>query len=168
MSWDRVFEDLQAQFRAASRQEEAAQVPELAEAEAAVVGVADRIRARSGQDLTVRLREGSVRSGRVEEATRSWLRLADGVRQSVIPLQALVAAWPLGGAAPEPGLVEARLTLGHALRGLARQRVPVLLRTDAGSHRGVIVRVGADHVDLREPAGVLTVVHAGLVSIDSA
>ena len=167
MSWDKLFDDLQAQFEAVVRQDESVEVPHLAEAEAAGIVVADRIRACAGQELTVRMRDGSTRVGKVQEATRSWVRLADGARSSVIPLTAVVAAWPLRGSAPEPGRIEARVTLGHALRALAQQRVAVFVHTEAGDHRGVVVQVGADHLDLLANGTVLTILWSGLLSIDS-
>lgn len=170
MSWDAVFADLQEQFRAAARREVDEEIPHLAEAELAGIGVADRIRARGGQHLTVQLRDGSRRTGMVQEATPSWLRLADGPRRLLIPLAAVGAAWPLHTAAPEAGPIEKKMSLGHVLRALAQQRLPVLVRAECGEHRGVVARVGADHLDLLEDRGdpqVLTILWQGLLSIES-
>lgn len=167
MRWDDVFAELAAEFAAAEREEGEAQLGELVAAEAAGTTFADRCRARRGQPLTVRLQDGSTRSGTVRDATRAWVLLADGDRRSLVPLSAVVLAWPLHGSAPEPGPVEARLGWGHALRALADQRLSVLVRTAAGDHRGQIVRVGADHLDLAGGPEMLTVPWQALLSVDS-
>lgn len=167
MSWDEMFADLQEQFRAATRAEETAQVPHLAEAEMAGVRVADRIRARRGRGVTVRLRDGSTRAGMVQDATRSWFRLTDGSRHILVPLQAVGAVWPLRGSAPEPGRLEVRIGLGHALRALAQQRLAVVVHTEAGDYRGVPIQVGSDHVDLDQGGTVVTVLWQSLLSVES-
>lgn len=168
MRWDDVFAELAAEFAAAEREEDEARLGELVVAEVAGTTFADRCRARRGQPLTVRVRDGSVRSGSVRDATRAWLLLAEGDRRSLVPLTAVVLAWPLQGSAPEPGPVEARIGLGHALRALAEQRLPVLVCTEAGDHRGQIVRVGADHLDLAGDAGTLTLPWRAVLSVDSS
>ena len=167
MRWDDVFAELAAELAAVEREEAEARLGELVAAEFAGTTFADRCRARRGQSLTLRLQDGSTRSGTVRDATRGWLLLADGDRRSLVPLTAVVLAWPLQGSAPEPRPVEARLGLGHALRALAEDHLPVLVRTTAGDHRGQIVRVGADHLDLAGGAGVLTVPWRGLLSVES-
>lgn len=167
MRWDDVFAELAAELSAAVREEGEAQLGELVAAEVAGTTFADRCRARRGQPLTVRLQDGSTRSGSVRDATRTWVLLAEGDRRCLVPLSAVALAWPLHGSAAEPGPVEARIGLGHALRALAEQRLPVLLCTAAGDHRGQIVRVGADHIDLAGDAGVLTVPWRALLSVDS-
>lgn len=167
MLWDDVFAELQAQFVAAEREEEELRIGELVAAEHAGVTFADRCRSRHGQQLTVRLRDGSHRTGQVRDATRTWVMLAERERRSLVPLTAVVLAWPLHGSAPEPGRVEARIGLGHALRALAERSLPVLVRTHVGDHRGRIVRVGADHLDLAGPAEVVTIAWQGLSSVDS-
>ncbi|WP_147917952.1 hypothetical protein [Ruania zhangjianzhongii] len=167
MRWDDVFAELAAEFVAAEREESQAQLSALVAAEVAGTTFADRCRARRGQPLTVRLQDGSTRSGSVRDATRAWVLLAEGDRRSLVPLTAVVLAWPLHGSAPEPGPVEARIGLGHALRALAEQRLPALVCTATGDHRGQILRVGADHLDLAGDAGVLTVPWRALLSVDS-
>ncbi|HLS64170.1 MAG TPA: hypothetical protein VK060_12380 [Ruania sp.] len=168
MAWDDVFAELAAELVAAEREEDEARLGDLVAAEVAGTTFADRCRARSGSQLTLRLADGSSRTGTVRDATRAWVILADGDRRTLVPLSAVVLAWPLHGSAPEPGPVEGRLGLGHALRALAEEQVAVLVRTSAGDHRGRIVRVGADHLDLVSEPGVLTVPWRAVLSVDSS
>jgi len=51
-------------------------------------------------------------------------------------------------AAPDAGPVMSRLTLGHALRAVARDRAVVRVRTDGGDVVGRVDGVGRDHVDV--------------------
>ena len=168
MAWDDVFAELAAEFAAAEREEDEARLGDLVAAELAGTTFADRCRARGGSRLTLRLADGSSRTGTVRDATRAWVMLADGDRRTLVPLSAVVLAWPLHGSAPEPGLVEKRIGLGHALRALAEEQVAVLVRTTAGDHRGRIVRVGADHLDLAAEPGVLSVPWRALLSVDAS
>lgn len=55
------------------------------------------------------------------------------------------------------GGIERRLTLGHALRGLARGGETVRVLTTAGDYRGRMAWVGADHIDLVQELGDRTV-----------
>jgi hypothetical protein len=167
MRWDALLADLQAQWDAAMRSEDDAMIRELAEAEAAGTRFGDRLRARRDHELTVRLVDASDRRGRLVDVARDWLVLADGDRRSLVPVAAVVAAWPLGGTAPDPGPIERGLSLGHVLRALAAEGAAVVVRTVAGDHRGRLVRVGADHADLHTAAGVVTVPWSALCSVDS-
>ena len=166
MAWDEVFAELAAELAAAERDEEEARLGDLVAAEVAGTTFADRCRARRGKPLTVRLTDGSSRTGTVRDATRAWVLLTEGDRRVLVPLSAVVLAWPLRGSAPEPGPVEGRIGLGHALRALAEEQSAVLVRTAAGDHRGRIVRVGADYLDLAAEPNVLTVPWRALLSVD--
>ncbi|UFU07602.1 hypothetical protein [Ruania halotolerans] len=168
MRWDDVFADLQAEFDAALRSEDEAEIAELARAEMASTVLADRCRARRGHELTVRVRDGSDRTGIILESNRAWLLIGAGERRVLVPMSAVVLAWPLGGeVAPEPGAVELRMGLGRALRALAQTGSEVAVRTLAGDHRGRLARVGADHCDLVTPQALITVAWAGLMSVES-
>lgn len=167
MHWDEVFAELQAEFEAAEQAEAHIRVLELAEAEVASTRLADRLRARRGQRLRLRLTDASDRDGEVADAGDGWVVLAQGERRSLIPQHAIVTARSLAGSAPGAGAVERALTLGHVLRALGQDGVVVLVHTAAGSHRGRIVRVGADHLDLADDAAVLSVPWHALVSVDS-
>jgi len=167
MSWDEVFAELQAQFEAAEHLDARARVLELAEAEAAGIRMADRLRSRRGEQLWIRVADGSDRTGEVRDVAEAWVVLADGPRRCLIPREAIVLVSPLGGSAPQPDRIERSLSLGHVLRALAQQGLAVTVHTAAGAHRGRIARVGADHLDLVQTQGVLTVPWSGLVSVES-
>src|SRR5690625_7666111 len=96
MRWDDLFADLQAQLQAATDVEAHLEVVELAEAEIARTAMADRWRARRGQALHVRLRDGSDRDGTVVDAAQEWFVLARGSRRVLVPAAAVVLARPLG------------------------------------------------------------------------
>jgi hypothetical protein len=113
--WESLFADLQAQWEAELRADDDAEIRELAEAEAAGTRLGDRLRARRGEPLTLRLVDGSDRSGVVGDVAQEWLLLAEGERRHLVPVAAIALAWPLAGAAPAPSRVERGLGLGHVL-----------------------------------------------------
>ena len=149
MRWEALFGDLQSQYEAAARVEDDGLVVDLAEAEIGGVRLADRLRARVGGAVTVRLRGGADVHGEVLDAAPQWLLLGAGQGRTLVPVAAVALAWPLGPAAPAAGLVEERLRITHVLRALARAGARVRVTCDAGSYAGWLVRVGADHLDLR-------------------
>lgn len=148
MRWESLFDDLESQFTHAARTAQAEEVLDLTEAELAQVSLMDRLRARHGQELTLRLRDGSDVRGTVVDAAVQWLLLADGGRRVLVPAAAVAAVRSLGPAAPEAPVVERRLRLTHVLRALAREEADVVVRTTAGDYAGRVVRVAADHVEL--------------------
>lgn len=148
MRWEDLFADMVGQLDALVRSDVEDEVAELAVAAIAQTRLADRLRARHGATLTVRLVDASTLSGEVVDVAPAWVLIGQGLRRWLVPATAIALAWPLGAVAPEPGRVEQRLGLGHALRALASEHVPVHVRTCAGDYDGVIVRVGADHLDL--------------------
>ncbi|MDD9205575.1 hypothetical protein PU560_03720 [Georgenia sp. 10Sc9-8] len=149
MRWELLFADLQSQLAAGEQLEDENTVLELTEAETAQVGLADRLRARSTGTVTLRLRGGQDVTGSVLDAAPGWFLLAEGERRVLVPATAVVMVWPLGGAAPPTPGVERRLRVTHALRALARQGFRVRVSTDVGDVVGWVVRVGADHLDVR-------------------
>ncbi|MEE6282716.1 hypothetical protein [Georgenia sp. MJ170] len=159
MRWEALFSDLAGQFDAAARAGLEDELIDLTEAEMATSGIADRLRARLGRALSVRLVGGSLVQGEVLDAAPQWLLLADGGRRALVPLHSVVAAWPLGEVAPAASVAERRLRLTHVLRAVAREGTAVLVRTEHGDYRGWLVRVAADHIDLRvdDAGGVLPV-----------
>lgn len=149
MRWEALFADMEAQLDAARTADLAAEVVELTRAERATVSVADRFRAARGATLTVRTDGGEQVSGMLRDASAQWILLDTQGRSSLVPLAAVTAIRGLtrhsaGGC----GVVERRLTLGHALRALARDRVIVQIVTHGGDLTGRVERVGADHLDL--------------------
>lgn len=164
--WEALFADLEGQFAAAAQAGREDEIIDLTEAEMATSTLADRLRARVGGLLNVRLVGGTLARGEVLDATPQWLLLAEQGRRVLVPLHAVVAAWPLGEVAPEASVTERRLRLTHVLRAIAREGAAVLVRTADGDHRGWLTRVGADHVDLRvdDAGGALPVHGAALRS----
>lgn len=185
MRWEALFDDLEAQLQVQAAAEQRAEVAERSRAEVAQVQLADRIRAHTGVELTLRLRDGQRLRGRCRDVAVEWLVLDDGAAaagtaQVLVPLAAVTAVGGLSRAvAPAPGAVLRRLGLPHALRALARDRAPVRLHLDGGTVTGTIDRVGADHVDVAEHPvgeprraqavrGVVTVRLAALTAVRSA
>ena len=153
MRWDALFDDLAAQLAAAQSQDRVAAVADLTRAEHATVSLAERLRAAPGV-VTLDLRDASAVTGEVREVAQEWTLLADGRRQHLVPLDAVVAVRGLGRHADPPrSSRSATLGLGHALRALQRDRRPVQVRTAAGSCSGWVARVGKDHLDLEPSPG---------------
>ncbi|MBU4215675.1 MAG: hypothetical protein KJ792_13585 [Actinobacteria bacterium] len=159
MRWELLFADLEAQLEAARTAATRVDVAELTRAERSRVRLADRLRGSLGCELRVLVADQSVHpqgmvDGRLVDAAVEWFLLASGTGvQLLIPTPAVRAVRGLATrVAPEAGLVERRLGLGHVLRALARDRVGVQVLTDAGVLTGRIDVVGADHLELTEGA----------------
>lgn len=169
MRWEALFSDLEGQWAAERRAEDEAEIADLAELEIGRTHLADRLRARVGAELRLRLEDGHEVSGTVVDAAPEWLLLRSGEHRSLVPTAAVVAAWPLSRVAPQAGTVESRLGITHALRAIAREGLPVRVRTRAGDLRGRVVRVGADHIDLAPedggPAAAPRAVSVALVAV---
>ncbi|MDM7853980.1 hypothetical protein [Cellulomonas alba] len=173
MRWEALFGDLEAQLDATRRADLQAELGERVRAERSSVSVVDRVRAASGARLRVWVAGGLVVEGDAIEVATQWVLLADGVRRVLVPTDALVGMAGLPAiAAPPAGAVERRLSLGHVLRALARDRAAVVVVADGYELGGRLERVGADHVDVTPvgggaaalrtvPFGALRVVRSG-------
>jgi hypothetical protein len=150
MRWEALFADMEAQLDAARVADLAAEVADLTRAERATVALVARLRAAAGTALAVRVGGGEVVTGSVLDVAEQWLLLADGPRRALVPLAMVqaVSDLPLAAQPSDGGVVGRRLTLGHALRALARDRVVVRVALDGGEVVGRLDRVGADHVDV--------------------
>ena len=149
MRWEALFADMEAQLDAVRTADLAAEVAELTRAERATVGLSDRLRAARGSPVTVRLHGGEHISGLLVDVAHQWFLLDDRGRRALVPCAAVAAVRGLTRhSAAAAGAVERRLTLGHALRALARDRSVVQVATDGGELTGRVDRVGADHLDL--------------------
>lgn len=166
MRWKEFFEELEAEFQAASRYEAESQIADMVYAEAATIPFASRIRHSVGRQLSLRLRNGQTRHGAVREANHIWTLLHDGRRGSLIPHAAVSFAWPLGGAAPSQEGIANRITLGYVLRRLAGSGVDLLVASDGGDLRGRVALVGADYFDVRTHTGVVAMPWHAIVSIE--
>lgn len=153
--WERLFADLAAQFDAAEEAEFAGEVAERSRRELALVKLVDRLRSAS-EEVHLGLPAGETVRGRVVGCGPDWLLLADDATETLVVLSAVAWVRGLSGAAdPTPSVVTARLGLGHALRGIARDRAETTVLLTTGARlTGTIDRVGADFVDLAEhPVG---------------
>jgi hypothetical protein len=179
--WESLFADLEAQLAEADAADEAGEVAERTRAEQGRWSLADRLRALPGAPLRVVLADGTRLAGRCVEAAPEWLVLGlEPAGRVLVPLGAVSTVEGLTRAvAPPAGTVERRLGLRHALRVLARERVPVRVHTVGALVEGTLDRVGADHVDVAEHPGgearragavrgVVTVPLAALLAVRSA
>lgn len=153
MRWTRLFADLEARLDHEAAQERAGLVAELVRAEAGQLTLADRLRALPGTAVSVRTCDGDATVGTVARIAAQWVLLTSPAggreREVLVPLAAIDALTGLGPRATAPrDDVASRLTLAHVLRGLARDRAVVDVRTRSGAYAGVIERVGPDHLDL--------------------
>jgi hypothetical protein len=153
--WDHLFADLEAQLDAADRDELAAEVRDRTRRETARLRLADRLRAAVGCRLVVTTGGASVIRGTLDQAGPDWLLLTeDSSSRALVPLAAVLSVDGLPAVSGEPGsegAVGARLDLGYALRGLARDRAAVAITLrDGGTVTGTVDRVGADFVELAE------------------
>lgn len=154
MRWEELFADLEGQLSAAERAESEAQAEDLARAEAARLALLDRLCLAGGQPLRLRVLGAGLLVGQLRDAAAAWLLLAEQGGEALVPIEAVGWVGGLGRPAAAPGStgqLRRRLGLGHVLRGIARDRSPVLATLRDGSAlTGTLDRVGADFVELAE------------------
>jgi len=157
MRWERLFADLDAQLAAADAAELAGEVSDRTRREVSRLHLADRARYALGAEVSVGLGPAGVVTGRLEREGPGWWLLAGsaGIDQLVCTdAIAWVSGLPALAADPDAqSVVQARLGLTYALRGIVRDRAPVtVVLRDAATCAGTIDRVGADFLDLAEHA----------------
>jgi hypothetical protein len=155
MRWDDLFRDLEAQLEAAASAELDAEVADRVRREAALLGLVDRARAAVGHPVVLRVLGAGPVDGVLADVGSQWLLVAEtGGREVLVPLTAVVSLVGLRAWSEVPGSagqVFARLGLGSALRGIARDRLPVQVGlTDGSVVSGTVDRVGADFVEVSE------------------
>jgi len=155
MRWDDLFRDLEAQLDAAEAAELDAEVADRTRREAAQLTLVDRARAAVGHPVVVRALGAGPVDGLLADVGSQWLLVAEtGGREVLVPSTSVVSlaglrAW--SGTPGSAGQVFARLGLGHALRGIARDRLPVQVwLTDGSVVSGTVDRVGADFLEVTE------------------
>ncbi|MGO1172698.1 MAG: hypothetical protein ACTHXO_01185 [Actinomycetaceae bacterium] len=154
MAWEELLlADLSGEFEAAQRAEQLFEASELVEAEAATRTLVDRWRALVGGDVALTVAGGDDVAGQLLDANAHWLLLADGRRRSLVPAHAVVLVRGLGRTAGDPSPVVARHSFAAALRRIARAGGPVRIDDAAGGRTGRLLRIGADHLDLRVDPG---------------
>jgi hypothetical protein len=157
MRWDELFDDLEGQFAAAEAAELASEVADRSRREVARLRLVDRIAANVGVAVTGRLVTGDVLVGEAAAYGPDWLLLTDASGRSVlVPTHAVLWVTGLGRLSADPSRpakVESKLDLRYALRRLVRDRGDVLVGfTDGTRCTGTLLRVGADFVEVSEPA----------------
>lgn len=148
MDFDLFLADLEGRFDAERREQAEALVVELADAERADVTLAARMLAGAGRPLTVLLRGGERIAGTVLDVARTWVLVGAAAGESLIPVSAIAAVWPLAGSTVDEGSVANAVGIGHILRDLAERGIEVVVDHDAGVHQGTVSAVYADHLDL--------------------
>ena len=151
--WERLFADLEAQYDAAADAEFGGEVADRSRREMALVKLADRARSTTG-DVQLGLAGADVLHGRVVACAPDWVLIATEAAEVLVPLAAVTWVRGLSATAETPAsAVAARLTLGHALRGLARDRAETTVLLRSGERlTGTVDRVGADFIDVAEHA----------------
>ncbi|PFG32576.1 hypothetical protein [Sanguibacter antarcticus] len=154
MRWEMLFADLAGQLTVAQALELDSAVADLTRAETATITLEDRLRAVVGRPLHLLLDAGLDLQGELREAASEWLLLVVSGREVIVPLRAVESVRGLGVRAapgaggPGQGRAPSILSLGHALRGISRDRTVVRVRTPHREYVGRINRVGRDHLDV--------------------
>ncbi|WP_375476845.1 hypothetical protein [uncultured Jatrophihabitans sp.] len=159
--WADLFADLEAQADELARAERAAEVETRTRGEVGRLTVHDRLRAAIGTSLRLSLAAGGPSGlairGTVRRTGSDWLLLEeDAGREVLVATQHVVAVRGLSRLSTPAdfgSVVESRLTLRHALRGLARDRAAVRLHLAAAAGENAVLdatldRVGADFVEV--------------------
>lgn len=148
MNWDSLLADLESRFEAERRADLAAQSADLAEAEAAGIRLADRLRGAQGRAVWLRTRGGAHVDGVLVRAEDTFVLVQEGEGlQAVVPVASVAVTASLPGPAPREE-ARRRPTLQSMLRELARAGARVRVVLGAGEVVGRIVRVGADYIDV--------------------
>lgn len=151
MRWDRLFEDLEAQLEAQARRERDAEVADRTRAERARITWGERLVGATGDDLSIRVRGGASVAGELQDTGDGWLLLLTPHGRSVIVATTAVVGVHGLRRAPQDDTRARRFGLGYALRGISRDRRPVVVTDiDRSDAHGTIDVVGADSFDLAE------------------
>jgi molybdopterin-binding protein len=159
MRWDALFDDLEAQAAVLDQAERAAEVEDRTRGEVGTLGLRDRARAAVGTELRLQLVGGAGVRGVIARVGPDWLLLDEGDgREAVVATAQIVSVRGLGRYSAVPGsagIVESRVGLRHALRGIARDRSTVRVQlVDGSTVDATIDRIGADFVEVAtHPAG---------------
>ncbi len=153
MRWEGLFADLDAQAAALETAERAAEVEERARAELGRIRLVDRLRPALGSVLRLRCRGGLAISGVAVRVGAEWLLIDEGGNREALAATAmLVSVSGVGRLSDVPdaeSVVESRLGLRHALRGIARDRSAVAVHlVDGTVVAGTIDRIGAEFCEV--------------------
>ena len=151
--WERLFDDLEAQFAAEERRDVEAEVAERTRRERALVSWTDRIAAQGQAELSLEVAAGQRLTGRVADHGADWvlIELATGA-EVLVSLSSVLAIHGLVARSREATTAR-RFGWGSVLRALARDRSAVEVVDRAGTRRiGTIDVVLSDAFELAEHA----------------
>jgi hypothetical protein len=138
MRWDRLFSDLEARFDEIADAEAVAEMPDRQRVAVGAVGLTQRLAGSLGQPIRVRVAGGTAVGGVLSRVGPDWLLLAEGQgRDVLIATRAVALVEGLTATTALPlSSVALRLDLRHAVRGLARDRSPVVVLVAGGAVSG--------------------------------
>ena len=175
MRWSELFDDMAAQLEHEERRALEQEVADRRLRDTAEVALRQRLAATSGE-VSLQLLDGTWRTGHCAATGEGWVLLAQpgpAGRQLLIPFAGVDVLRGVGRSSAPVARLAARRTLVLALRGLGTAGLPVVVTTRSGSVRGRLGRVGADHVDVEQPASgrgarpdVVTVPFAALLAVE--
>src|SRR3954447_24363833 len=160
MRWEErlldLFDDLEQQGQGPGRAGRDAEVAEQARAEYARVDLDARLHASTGAELRLWVAGLGPLDARLVQVGDGWCLLVDERTEWLVRTAAVGSVRGLSahGRGQEARPVTARLGLSSALRGVnATRSLVVVHRCVAPPLRGVVERVGADFVEVREGDG---------------
>lgn len=153
--WDLLFADQDAQLGQARRAELEAEVADRARREVGRLRLVDRLRPLVGAVLRLECPGDLVVEGVLRELGPDWVLVEEpGRRAAVVALAHVLGVVGAGRGSEVPAsgaAVAERWDLRHVLRGLVRDRAPVVVVLRDGRRvTGTFDRVGQDHADLAE------------------
>lgn len=164
MRWAALFLDLESRLAQQIAREEREAAWDMAEAEMARLGLADRLRGGIGAPTQVRTRAGQRISGELAQVGEGFILIEDAARSWLVPLVRIAVVRTQARSREASGGVLGQVRLGQALRALARAGWRVRVSVEGGEViGGHLRRVGSDHIDLDTGAAVVTI---ALASVD--
>lgn len=155
--WDRLLDDLGAEFEAAERAELSTEVTDRSRREVGQLRLVDRLRAAVDHPVTIAVLGHGRFTGVLREVGADWLLLDEPSRRAaLVPLTSVSSVTGVGAGSAQRGSeghVGGRLDLRYAVRRLVRDRAPlVVLLVDGAALSGTCDRVGVDFLELAEHA----------------
>jgi hypothetical protein len=153
MRWAALFADLEAQAQVLAQAERGGEVEERTRGELGALRLRDRARAALGTPLRLRMSGGVAASGELLRVGPDWLLIDEGDGRELVAATAhLLSVRGLSRYSAVPateGVVDSRLGLRHALRGIARDRSAVRIHLSDGSTvDATIDRIGSDFIEV--------------------
>lgn len=150
MRWKTLFQDLELELHGLHKQQETSEVREQICTQSAEITIADRLRGSIDSQVEITTVGGHTVEGVVTRCYSQWLLLREIRGEALVPLHAVVAVSGLTSQIAAPaGPSASRLTLAHALRGLARDRSSVQVETTGGQFWGMFGTIGRDWAQMR-------------------